>query len=368
MKSTVSVLALTLLGAAAMAQPSINAYLLGGAGFLVPHRSELRPLVTGHSQTVTAGFSRSTAQAATRKPWHALYGYPEYGFEVYYADLGNARQLGRQLALNAMIQLPVAWLSSERINTHSVWGIGLGYNTVVWDMNTNRKAIALSSPFNVCLTAGYEVDFKFHSYLTPFASLRMTHFSNGALRLPNLGTNNLSAAIGVRYRLGDETILQELEPDAADHPPGRAKFTPFASLSTGAKENLPPGGPTHLIYTASIGVYWNYSAKSDALARVDHWYNLALTPLLASGNQASESPALDRFQQGVAIGHVNRFGKASFEVHMGIYTRTVYRGQGLLYHRFQLNHAIGHRFTASLGLMTHWARAHHPEIGLVFSP
>lgn len=342
---------------AVSAQAVDGVYLSPGRGFIVPHRPELRSLVTAHSTTGFAGFWVDTRQARKPKRWHGLYRYPQWGVELYYGNLGNTRELGHQLAAIAFLQVPSKRLSSRRISTSALWGMGMGYNTRVWDLAENPQGIALGSHVNICLTAGYSVTFALSDRLGLESGLRFTHFSNGALRLPNLGTNNLSAQVGFRYSLQQRTSPLPDEPVFTSELPKRAEFRVLGTI--GMKQNLPPGGPNYLIHHLAAEYTHRQNWKHGWLVRLDGWYNTASAALING-----ETGTIDRLQSGLALGYRRHFGAASFDIHMGSYLFTRYSGNGMFYHRFQLSHRMGERLSASLGLTTHWARAHHPELGL----
>lgn len=348
--------------------------LSGGFGFMVPHRQELRGLVQGHAREFGVGALFSTLGAKKEKSWHRHYGFPNYGFEFYYADLGNRAELGQQMALNAFLHLPFPFLKqspTDRWQIYSHWGIGAGYTDVVWSLDDNLKGIALSSAFNVCLTAGFYASHHFSNRFSANAGVRMTHLSNGAVKLPNLGTNNLTGNIGLRYHLIDQRVSAPStdSPDGSDSDSfdlsKQKKMHFFATVNSGIKENLPPGGPKLFVHNAAIGLELRSSPKSGFLLRSDLWYNLAVSGLIER-NEGIAPTRGDRVQGGLALGYIRHFGMARFETQMGAYLYSRYRGNGLFYHRFVISHEITEAIRVTLGLKTHWARADHPELGVVF--
>lgn len=338
-------------------------------GFVVPHRAELRNLVTGHSRGFHAGWQMSSRFASKPKDWHAVYHYPTWGFQVYYADLGNRKQLGQQVALNAVIKIPQFakyWNGSRRLQLYSQWGIGGGYNSVVWDLEDNPKGIALSSALNICLTAGYLAQVRVSDRFSVSAELNMVHFSNGSLSVPNLGTNNLSAGVGLIYSLApadqglpqSNSMQDSLQSDFK-------KFSWLVSFSSGLRENMPPDGPAYFVHNFAFGFEYRPAFKNGLIVRHDAGYNLSLDPLLLR-NGYDEVRVTDRIQLGVAAGLVRYFGRASFEAVLGVYYRNQYAGNGTFYNRFALRHQVTQGISVSLGLKTHWAKADYPELGVLY--
>lgn len=341
------------------AQVVDGVYLSPGRGFVVPHRPELRGLVSSHSTTLFAGFWNDTRHASKPKLWHGLYGYPQWGIEAYYSDLGNPRELGHQFAALAYLKVQSKRLSGKRVTASAIWGIGAGYTTRVWDLGENPKGIALGSHFNVCLAAGYLVDLKLSERMRLETGVRFTHFSNGAIRMPNLGTNNLSAQIGLRYGFRRSPVKNEVAETPPASIPKPNEYRVHATV--GMKQNLPPGGPNYMVYNLAGEYARRLGHKHAVLLRADGWFNTASAALLEG-----ETGSLERIQAGFALGYRRHYGAASFDIQMGAYAFSRYRGNGLFYHRFQLAHRLSEHWSASLGLTTHWARAHHPEIGVYY--
>lgn len=343
--------------------------LAKGFGFVVPHRPELRNLVTGHSNSWHAGWQLNTRHARHRKAWHSAYNYPLWGVQVYYADLGNRKQLGQQLAVNAVIKLPqfTKFIAPHRrVQLYSQWGIGAGYSDVVWDLEENPKGIALSSALNVCLTAGYLTQVRVSDRFAVSAELNVVHFSNGSLSVPNLGTNNLSGGLGVVYHLAPirpYVKAPQLEVDTALCTFKKLSF--FAAFSSGLRENLPPGGPSYFVHNVAVALEYRFRFKTALMVRHDASYNLSLDPLLLR-NGTTEVRAADRLQGGFSVGLVRHFGRASFEASLGAYYRNRNAGDGTFYNRFALRHQVTQGISVSLGLKTHWAKADYPEVGVMY--
>lgn len=350
---------------------NLSAFVHGG--FVVPHRKELRNLITGHSQGITLSLHK---QSDGSKAWHHTYRKPLWGLEFYYSSLGNRAQLGQQCALSANVQFPL--LQQSRWRAYSIWGLGAGYTTRIWDIDQNLKNIALGSSFNICLTAGCGIGWQSTPRLSFDANFRITHLSNGAFTHPNMGTNNIMASLGVRYGIGADFLVTELtipagDPDGATTN-GRAqagqaeknKHHIALFANSGIKENLPPGGPKHFVHNLAAAYTHRFSNKSGFLLRSDLWYNRAISVQIRR-DEGAEPDAIDLLQVGLSAGYVRYFGRLQFEVQMGAYLRTRYIGNGLFYHRFLFNHDLGKGFSGTLGLKTHWTRADHPELGMSYT-
>ncbi len=330
--------------------------LEGHYGFMIPHRPVLRNIVKGNSFGMAVAVEWHTSGL---KRWHHLYRSPAWGVEFSYADLGNPDVLGEQVTLLSTIRLPLG--KSERMRHHILAGGGLGYNSIIWDMNDNLKGVTIGSRINAALSLGYFIDQSVSDQLEVYGGLRITHLSNGAVRLPNLGTNNLSATVGVRFNRRpkpeskDVVFLAEL--------PRQGRL--FTSVSTGVKENLPPGGPTFFVHSVSLSYEHRRNWKTGFFIRTDLFLNNAVRPLMQrEGTYTGRNS--DVLQHGVGLGYAKYYGRLRFDVMMGYYTFDRFRGNGKIYHRFGFRYKATERIEAWLGLKTHFARADHPEVGIIY--
>lgn len=331
-------------------------YLVGGihGGFNVPHRKEIRNLVTGHSKAVELGVEWAPNRS---KEWHFRYSDPYLGVDLFAVDLGNREQLGSQFSLIPYVRLPL----HQGKNTHELkMGVGLGYATKTWDLDENIKGLVMGSHFNAALLLQYGFRFNVSPKLQLITGLRMNHFSNGAYTLPNLGTNNASVYVAARWRT--QTEIAEPLPDVLLKNDFQ-KWTPSVILATGVRENAPPLGPKYFVFALRAMIERRVTFKSGLMASVDGYLNNSLKPLLERDGEWNDNPA-DALQLGIAAGYVLHFDPMEFHIMMGGYVRSAYTGQGLLYHRFGLRYFFGEHWSANFMLKTHFAKADHAELGL----
>ncbi|MCH2197869.1 MAG: acyloxyacyl hydrolase [Flavobacteriales bacterium] len=343
---------LVILSVSALAQAP-NSFRIGGNyGLVVPHRDDLKPLVTGNSVAITAS---AEWMVDGSKRWHYNYFRPRWGVELYAADLGNRAELGRQAALSLYTLLPIR--RGQRFEHYLLTAGGIGFTDTTWDLEDNTKAIALGSPLNASVVLGLQSDYYLSDHWHIGASLRMTHLSNGAYTLPNLGINNLTVGLQVVYHINPiEPLPEGIWTSVL--PRGRAHY---AMLLTGVKENLPPGGPKFSVHTFSYAYEFRPSWKRGWSIRSDLFYNMAAAQLLGEERQ---SDALDMVQHGLALSYNQYLGRLRFDLMMGAYTFTRYKGNGTFYHRFSLRYDITEDWQCMIGLKTHWAKADYPEFGI----
>lgn len=325
-------------------------------GFMVPHRTIIRDVLIDHSY---GGTLAAEWKVSGKKRWHHLYKKPVYGLEFCFADLGNPVELGQQFSLSSTIRLPLG--KSERMRHHVLTGLGLGYSTVQWDIEENLKGITIGSALNFTLSLGYYLEQPISERVELFGGLRITHLSNGAVSLPNLGTNNVSLVIGAR--LNRRPDFEPENPIFLQYLPKQRNI--YAFVTTGIKENSPPGGPTFFVHTASVSYEHRRNWKTSFFVRADVFANTAIRPLLQRDGVATGKGS-DILQSGIGVGYAKHFGRLRFDMMMGVYLFNRFEGNGRFYHRFNFRYTITERWLAQVGLKTHLARADHPEVGLIY--
>lgn len=333
-------------------------------GFVAAHREEMKHLQQGHSRALQATISLQ----GLHKPWHALYHGPSSGIDLWWLSTGNPQQLGSQYAATFLNELPLnryarfregKWQSlTPRGPLHSLsLGIGVGYASKIWDLRDNSQAAVLGSHINAALVVQYRILLLQQSRMRWSAGLRITHLSNGAFQLPNLGTNNLSLFLAASWKTKQVTP----QPDAQRPVP---KIANVVSVFTGigAREIHPPTGKKFLAATLSLLAERRFSAKSSIGCGVDVFYNSSL-PFMIETKQPQLSNA---WVAGAVLGYTLHFDRMELKMQQGFYLRNAYAAAGLLYHRFGLRYHWPSGFFTQLTLNSQFAKAQFGEVGIGF--
>ncbi len=136
-----------------------------------------------------------------RKMWQQLYGYPQWGFGVFKGFLLNDYdQLGNPAAVYAFFRAPFIRWKKWSLNYDVGFGISFNWNRHDIIEQGYYYPIGTYSTvyFSFALGAGFQLD----KHLELSTNLTYTHFSNGAVRLPNLGINLISPQVSLQYLFG----------------------------------------------------------------------------------------------------------------------------------------------------------------------
>ena len=133
-----------------------------------------------------------------RKMWQQLYGYPTWGFGFYSVTFFNDAELGAPIAIYSFINAPLI-KRFKRWSINYEVGFGLAFKWKPYDQVNNHFQYAIGSRKTVFVDAGLNVNVELGRYLDLTAGLTFTHFSNGALRVPNFGINMFAPRAGIKY-------------------------------------------------------------------------------------------------------------------------------------------------------------------------
>ena len=202
-------------------QKSKTPYTLGLSfhyGFLWNHsvdRTNIKGAVLTDMQAIEASIQWQTLG---NKDWHHHYKYPTWGMSLMVynfpdrkleyvnisAEDGSPRQLtnlnvswGQGVAL--LIHKNIRMINTPFFQANIRLGTGIGTFTKPYNSETNPGNLWISSPINASMHLNLETKYRISDQYQVVLSGTFTHYSNGALSMPNLGINLPSINVGVRY-------------------------------------------------------------------------------------------------------------------------------------------------------------------------
>lgn len=324
-------------------------------GFLIPHRATMGHLLQGHSK----GFELSALiQTDGRKQWHHDYLFPKGGISFYYSDWGNREVLGSGFGLHGFITLPFikkkGWSFSSRL------GAGIGYATKVFDQVKNPKNNALGTHLNSLVFIGAEIEKQFKQSSISLGA-DMTHFSNGAVKVPNLGINIAYVSIAFTYYFKEleQQLEATIERFESDNP---SKWKLYSELIVSTKQIYPTGGRNYGILGISNFAQYQFKPKCVVEGGLDAVYNQSIIEEKNIGDFTTK----DNFQLGLYGAYVLPIHKLQLLLGMGGYLVNPVNPNGVVYHRFGSRFKIGKRLYANITIKAHWAKADYFEYGLIY--
>jgi hypothetical protein len=144
-------------------------------------------------------------QTTGTKDWHTIYNFPYYGIGLYNANFFYSDDLGTPTALHFF------WGGNiKRWGRHAInykWGLGLSWNWKPYDPVDNPRNVAIGSYRNFYLDFGFEYVYQLSDEFDLAGGLYFSHFSNGAIRTPNLGIGLIAPAVELRYHIDSRPVI-----------------------------------------------------------------------------------------------------------------------------------------------------------------
>lgn len=134
-------------------------------------------------------------QTYGKELWEQLYNYPRYGIGIYSSQVMHTSELGDPIALYGIISVPQIKRKNFSLYTDIGAGIAINWETYFED----KYNIAIGGEMTAYAYAGFYLEYYLCHGLFLDAGISINHYSNGALRMPNLGINMFAPKISLGY-------------------------------------------------------------------------------------------------------------------------------------------------------------------------
>ncbi len=131
--------------------------------------------------------------------WFQAYNHPYLGVGVNVSNFYDVKEMGIPIAIYGFIN--GSFRRWNRLSLNYEIDIGMMGNWRHFNPKTNPYNIAIGAVRTVYLDFGIGVSYRFLPRWEAEAYFGVSHFSNGAMKIPNMGLNTLSPHIEVRYSL-----------------------------------------------------------------------------------------------------------------------------------------------------------------------
>lgn len=324
-------------------------------GFLLPHRAVMKHLVQGHAH---GGELTLMVQTSGQQEWESSFKLPRYGITGYFSDFGFKEVLGRAGGVYLFSELPFIHKNNWAFN--SKLGFGLAYVSRIFNQIDNPKNNSVSTHLNSLIVLGLNLNKKFDQNELSLG-IDMTHISNGAAKMPNLGLNVPYLSLGfTRYFKSIEykkVENKELHPFLKQQSNWHLNIIGIGST----RQVYPTGGANYLV--TALGFY--ASKKLKRKVGIDLGADFMLNQ---SHNARLELPPsqIDLLQIGLYAGYVLPINKFSFTLGFGTYIKNKFNLDGSVYNRFGCRYQFHERWSANVTIKAHWGRADYFEYGLMY--
>ena len=335
---------------------SVGADVFGG--FIIKHRDVIGHLIKGHPTGVRLSFNR---YSYGHKAWEQRYGYPTFSVIFSYYDLKNDEVLGRAMTLNTGLSFHLNNHTQSKNDFQAYLGFGLAYVTKTYNEDTNNKNILVSAPFPWSINLKLAYDRQLSPRVKIGTAVQLSHFSNAARKLPNLGLNVLNLNFGARYMLFTEKPAYKTDKLTVRDYSDKIYFN--ADIRIGFNEKKPIGSGVSPYY--AVAAFWNkrVSGKSIVDAGLEGFFNKAYKAEIEN-KQPLIKGYPDYRSFAFMVGHELILRKLALVTQVGVYFYKPYNPGDRVYFKVGLKYYFTEHVYASLILKSHYAVAEVLEYGI----
>lgn len=334
-------------------QQNVGLSIIPQAGFLLPHRSTMAHLNIGHSFGGQVGV---VIQTNGRKQWHHDFLFPRIEMNAFFYDLGNPEILGQTFGVSSALYLP--YFKTNGWSLGSSLGFGLGYVTKTYDLVENPKNNVIGSHMNALINLGVRLEKQFTNNAFGL-EVSMTHLSNGAYKLPNLGLNLPFLSFNYTHYLNQ--LAFEDKPSIEENGLAIKSWAFHTQLIGSVKQIYPTGGSTHGVLALTNYVQYRIKKKFILEGGIDANYNQSIIKY----NQGNHG-RIKNFQLGIYASYVLPIHKMQLLVAMGRYIIDPLDPGGKWFHKFGGRFQISDRLWGHFTIKSHWAKADYFEYGFSY--
>jgi len=317
----------------------------GGYGYTVPHHKDMQYYLREHAYRISGTYLQKRASSLINGS------NIRKGLSVVYIHAGDKAMVGDAWCLTHVLRYPLLKRFSLFLETR----VGLTYSSRTYSKD-NYFFNAIGSHFNAMIDVALIKQFSF-PVVQPYIHLSWNHYSNGAIKMPNLGINVPVFGVGVAYRMtsfSDTTVYYELPVK-----PHRDVFI----LGSIIQRSI--DGPYSPVFTfcyneilaAKKSYHWR--AGIDVIMDWGIQDNSKLYPQV-KGN------SWDILKIGYHLGWVYAVGKLEVDLALGSYIKNINFSKEMMFERLAYRYFMTNSWGLQVGLRAHFAKADVIEIGCVW--
>lgn len=320
-------------------------------GFMVPHSKVMLNMPQGPIQQLELFYER---QLKGKKTWQHSHALPSWRAIAMYTHLGNP-SLGSAYTLAGAFNFPI--FRSKHFQFSHLATFGIGFFPKHFQVHKHEENPAIGSLINFHVRFAFEAEFRLQKHLFAYAGLSFGHWSNGALKMPNLGINVPAFYFGLKGGWGLFNT-HRYKTFRVKYP-----FTLNIMANTGIKEIDPPKGKIYPVAHLGIEVAKQLTFKSTITFGNDLFYDASImdkSRYLAkpiNGNKMY-------IRSGLHLGYEFCINHLSIYAHFGVYYLRFDNLTGPLYQRIGLKYRVHPNIFLNTSLKSHMFTADCVEFGL----
>jgi len=320
-------------------------------GFILKHSQKIGHLQS-HPWATTLYYNRYLNGS---KDWHQIFGYPKSSFAFTYFNYQNPI-IGYSFALSANMLTPI--YKKSKHSTDFKIGTGLVYVSNPFNLNNNFRNNVLSNRWSYVMQGGFLWNYQWNAHWQSKIALQITHYSNGAYKLPNAGVNVITAALATQYTFAPEKIFyQKHSLDTF-----QKKWHLQTALAGSLIETEVNQPRKHTVINLGVYLAKDLNRRHRLVTGFDVSWNEGIKYQIDK-KFADSTHKPDYRRIGWIIGDEIIFGKMSLNIQFGVYLRRQFEAltDMKVYQRYGLKYYFLKNFWTGLFLKTHAATAEAAE-------
>jgi hypothetical protein len=324
-------------------------------GLTLAHHSSLKYLI---EKNIFIGEINYSIKTDGSKPWQHVWRFPELGVGYLMGGLGNINIFGFSQSLFAFYGVPI--IETENLIFKYRFGCGLAYISDKFDYRANYYNIAIGSHLNAHIYFSLLLDYKLSDlplFLT--AGFTYNHFSNGAIETPNLGLNQITSNLGIKYlyskynySLPKRTIPYFYDKDL--------EFSAYYAFAI--KENTSYENKKYFINS----LIFDFASRLNNKRSLGAGINLIFDPSIKTLLQEDYNGMHNLFKLGIhAMQEVYLSDDLSVIMHLGSYAFNKYKAgkKIIVYSKLGFRYTFADRYFMNIVLKSHATTADYIEFG-----
>lgn len=324
----------------------------GYVGMLLIHREAMQDMKV--SKPYLGQEIRMGVQTVGKSYWEEIFKYPTYGVG-FYTGFFNNDIIGNPMALYGFMEIPFVRKKDHYWSTS--WGVGASFHMNEYSETKNSENVAIATDLNVYVDFNTVYKYRISKRFELGGGVKVQHFSNGAIKHPNLGLNMLSGQMSVAYYPG-KTVEKFYKPAVEV----KKKKYEFTAMYAGGFSAISKEDPTKYYNSViSLSASKIHSFKRNFGVGVDVFYNEFLkmnedinydgstSDLMSYAGYLSTDLVANKFRMVVQLG-VYLWRKVDYDIP--------------IYERVALRYYIIPNLFANVSIKAHGAKAQYLEWGL----
>ena len=324
-------------------------------GSLLAHRPHMAHLVNKNAYGFDLSLSKQQIEYSREANRHK---FPLNGLTIEFRNFGNDKVLGHAFAIHQYQSFNV-FQTKKNLCLNFQMGGGIGYLTKFYDKEDNPTNNAIGSRINAKVSFKLELNKYFDKIHLGFGT-ELSHFSNGAIQLPNLGLNNLSAYVNVGYNLSSRQVFDPNNDFVMTMELPRTYFLVEGIFSVAEVPPIPLDPKKYPIFAGRFSFIkpksktWNYELALDVV------YN----PSNQHRYYDSSYTAIDVPQVGIYAGMSMNYYKSQIVFGLGYYVIDKINPLGRIYNRIGYRYFFNEKWCGLFNIRANFGRADFFEFGI----